>query len=881
MKLPKVYEPSLYENDIYALWERSEAFKADPTSHKERFSIAMPPPNETGTLSIGHSLFLTLQDIMARYNRLQGKDVLWLPGTDHAALAVNAIIEKKLAEEGTDKHAIGREAFLERTREFVGNSRDTMVGQMRAMGASADWTRQRYTLDDALNRSVNEVFVKMYKDGLIYRGHRIVNWDPNLETTVSDDEVTYQEEQAALYTFKYGPFEISTARPETKFGDKYVVMHPDDKRYEKYKHGDTFEAEWINGPVTATVIKDEAIDPNFGTGVMTITPWHSHVDFEIAERHNLDKEQIIDFHGKLRQVAGEFEGMDIAQARPKIVEKLRGKGLVVEEDTKYVHNVAVNERGKGIIEPQIRLQWFVDVNKEAVEWKGKKSSLKQVMQTVVREGDIEIIPGRFEKTYFHWIDNLRDWCVSRQIWWGHRIPVWYRVDTDGNQETYVGVQPPTDTSEGWHEWEQDPDTLDTWFSSALWTWSTLIDPELAQDYSLSLEDLLKQSPDFQAYHPTSVLETGWDILFFWVARMVLSTTYATGQVPFKTVYLHGMVRAADGKKMSKSRPESIINPLEIIPKYGTDALRMALIMGVSPGNDQNWGWSKVEANRNFANKLWNVARFVEDKIGDDFKGKGSARAESAADNWMLRELQRTSDLIASHLDAYRFSEAYDVLYHFVWDDFADWYIEASKTQPNTALLVYSLESILKLMHPFAPFVTETIWQTLGWEGDSILAKASWPEKARFDDKEADVFNEIKAIVTESRYITTALRVQGATLYYTDEPFLTANAELIKRMARLANVTEVTDGTGLYLTSTKYRCWLDIDMSTAQSYQKQLGEKRQAQEDAIKRLEGRLNNKSYVDNAPGKVVDETKQQLKDAKQQLESLTKEYERFGSSG
>ncbi|HSX23745.1 MAG TPA: class I tRNA ligase family protein, partial [Candidatus Saccharimonadales bacterium] len=539
MKLPKVYEPQEYERDIYALWEKSGAFQAHPEREAKRFSISMPPPNETGTLSLGHAIY-TLQDIMVRYDRMQGKDVLWLPGTDHAALPVNALIEKQLAEEGTNKHELGREEFLRRTREFVGNSRENMLEQMRAMGFSADWSRLRYTLDDALNRCVNETFTKMYNDGLIYRGNRIVNWDPNLETTVSDDEVERVEEKGILYTFQYGPFQISTARPETKFGDKYVVMHPDDKRYAQYKHGDTFEAEWINGPVTATVIKDKAVDPKFGTGVMTITPWHDHTDFEIAERHGLDKEQIIDFHGKLLPIAGEFIGMDIREARPKIVEKLKSKGLLVKTDANYTHSLAVNERGKGMIEPQIKLQWFVDANRPAVEWKGKKRSFKEVMQDVVKSGDITIIPSRFDKIYFHWIDNLRDWCISRQIWWGHRIPVWYRSNAEGETETFVGTRAPVDDGEeGWHEWEQDPDTLDTWFSSALWTWSTLIDQDLAADYSLSLEELLQKSIDFQTYHPTSVLESGWEILFFWIARMILATTYMTGQIPFKTVYMLG------------------------------------------------------------------------------------------------------------------------------------------------------------------------------------------------------------------------------------------------------------------------------------------------------------------------------------------------------
>lgn len=880
MNLPKTYEPNQYESDIYALWEKSGAFVADPTSHKERFSISMPPPNETGTLSLGHALFLTLQDIMARYNRLQGKDVLWLPGTDHAALAVNAIIEKQLSDEGKTKHEIGREAFLEKTRSFVGGSRDTMISQMRAMGASADWSRQRYTLDPSLSRAVNETFKKMYKDGLIYRGHRIVNWDPNLETNVSDDEVVYSEEKAKFYTFKYGPFEIGTARPETKFGDKYVVMHPDDERYKQYKHGDTLEVEWINGTITATIIKDEAVDPAFGTGVMTITPWHSHIDFEIAERHNLDKQQIIDFNGKLLPIAEEFAGMDISEAREKIVKKLDEKGLLVSVDDNYVHNIAQNERGKGIIEPQIRLQWFVDVNKEVVDWKGKKRSLKQVMQSVIREGDINIVPNRFEKTYFHWIDNLRDWCISRQIWWGHRIPVWYRTHTDGSEETYVGITAPTDQSEGWHEWQQDPDTLDTWFSSALWTWSTLIDPEKAQDLNLSLEDLLKQSPDYQAYHPTSVMETGWDILFFWVARMILATTYVTGEIPFKTVYLHGMVRAEDGKKMSKSRPESIVNPFDVINQYGTDALRMGLIMGVAPGQDMNWSRGRIEAARNFCNKLWNVARFVEDKVGEDYQLKGTPTATTPADAWMLSKLQHSIDEIDTCLAEYKFSEGADKVYHLLWDDFADWYIEASKSSLNPGVLAYGLETILKLAHPFAPFVTETIWQTLKWEGDSVLMSGEWPNAHRADKGQVETFEYIKNIVSEIRYIKGVMQVKSdLNLYHTGESFLADQAQLITSLARINEIIEVKDGQGLQLTSVPFRCWLDIDQQTALAFAQELESKIEAQQKVISQLEGRLSNDSYVKNAPKAIVAETRAQLETAHEQLQKLQDQKSRFSS--
>ncbi len=485
--LEKAYDPQATEDRIYQMWEESGAFKADPTSAKEPFTISMPPPNATGQLHLGHAVMLALQDIFIRYNRMQGKEVLWLPGTDHAGIAVNALMEKQLSKEGTNKHKVGRDAFLQRTKEFVEGSRDTIRGQVRKMGSSCDWSRERYTFEPALNRLVNEVFVKMHDDGLVYRGHRIVNWDPKLQTTISDDEMEYIEETAPFYTFQYGPFQIGTSRPETKFGDKYVVMHPEDERYLQYKHGDTFACEWINGPVRATIIKDSAVDPHFGTGVMTITPWHDHTDFEIAERHGLEKKQVIGFDGKLLEIAGEFAGKNIDDARPLIAEKLKSKGLLVKVDEAYVHNKAVSQRGGGTVEPQIKLQWFVDVNKKVVQWNGQLMSPKEVMHEVVHGGSITIIPDRFDRTYFHWIDNLRDWCISRQIWWGHRVPAWYR-----GEETYAGMTAPE--GEGW---VQDEDTLDTWFSSALWTWSTLIDAKKALDPSVSFQDLLKQSPDFQ------------------------------------------------------------------------------------------------------------------------------------------------------------------------------------------------------------------------------------------------------------------------------------------------------------------------------------------------------------------------------------------------
>jgi len=865
MPLPKAYEPNQHEADIYTLWEQSGAFQAKPTSVKPRFSIAMPPPNETGTLHVGQALGVTLQDLMGRRARQEGKDVLLLHGTDHAALATNALMEKKLAEEGTDKQTLGREQFIERVKQYVGESRENINAQVKAMGASVDWSRLRYTLDDTLNFAVNEVFVKMYHDDLIYRGSRIVNWDPGLGTTLSDDELEYKEEKTPLYTLQFGPFQIATSRPETKFGDKYVVMHPDDERYKAYKQGQEIEVDWLNGKIKATVIKDEAIVPEFGTGIMTITPWHDRTDFEIAERHGLEKTQVIDLEGKLLPIAGKFAGMDITEARPQIIKLLEEKGLVVSIDEDYIHSIAINSRGQGVIEPQIMLQWFVDVNRPAVDWKGQKRSLKEVMRAVVEDGDIKLHPERFDRLYFHWIDNLRDWCISRQIWWGHQIPAWRKK---GSSDEYIAFRNSAEAKKqlATEEVERDPDTLDTWFSSALWTWSTLLDQDYVKANSgKGLDDWLKHSQDFQTYHPTSVMETGWDILFFWVARMILATTYATGQVPFKDVYLHGLVRTPSGKKMSKSEPESNIDPLTVIDEFGTDALRMALVAGATAGNDQKLGREDIIAGRNFANKLWNIARFAEN-MGTVTDKKVEPKA--AADHWILNKLSILESGLQKNFTEFRFAAAYDQIYHFVWDDLADWYVEASKSEPSPEVLHKVLKDTLILVHPFAPFVSEALWQQLRFA--DLCATQELPTPIKTDLAQAKQFEATVELVSEIRRIKAALTLNKPRLFYSGK-----DKELVSKLAGLGAVEVSEKPTGLKLASAE--AWLDIDTETAKTYLVKLRQQKDAAQQTVGRLEARLKDKNYLAKAPKELIDETKSQLESAKNEAQAMAAELAKY----
>ncbi len=707
-KFTKPYEPQETEKRLYEAWENSGFFNPDnlPSRHTTPFTIIMPPPNANGHLHAGHALFITLEDIMTRYKRMRGFKALWVPGADHAGFETQIVYEKKLEKEGRSRFSMDPSDLYTEIYDFTVAHKGNMEAQVRRLGASCDWSREKFTLDPSVVQEVQRTFKKMYDDNLVFRGKRIVNWCPKHQTTLSDVETTGEDKKDPLYYLQYGPFSIATARPETKFGDKYVVMHPDDTRYAQYKHGDTFEAEWINGPVTATVIKDDSIDMEFGTGVMTITPWHDAADFEIAQRHNLPKEQVIDARGKLLPIAGEFAGMKIKEARPKIIEKLQSKGLVVKIDEEYVHNVPVCYKCNTPIEPQVMDQWFV-----------KMETLAKSALDAVDEGKITFIPENYGKTFRYWMENTIDWNISRQIVWGIPIPAKICTACEHAFPDLDDTIHACPKCEG--EVRKDTDTFDTWFSSGQW-------PLLSLGYS--------EGEDYKVFHPTDVMETGHDLIFKWVPRMVIFSLYLQKQVPFHTVYLHGLVNDAQGKKMSKSKG-NVINPIEIIDKYGTDALRMALIVGNPAGSDTALSDNKIKAYKHFANKLWNISRFVLMNT-EGIEGNKDAIAD-AADIALLDELHALEQEVTGDIEAYRFHLAAEKLYHYVWHQFADTILEESKAILNGEdgaqkmsrqhTLVYILRQSLIMLHPFMPFITEEIWPHVSREENEMLMIHPWVE----------------------------------------------------------------------------------------------------------------------------------------------------------
>ncbi len=701
------YKPEETEGRIYQQWLESGFFNPDNLpNHKERkpYTVVMPPPNANGNLHAGHALFITLEDIMTRYKRMCGFRALWIPGADHAGFETQVVYEKKLEKEGRSRFGMDPQALYNEIYDFTILNKTNMEAQVRALGASCDWSREKFTLDPQVVTEVQKTFIKMFDDGYVYRGKRTINWCSKHQTSLSDVETDTVEEPAKLYYFKYGPFEIATARPETKFGDKYVVMHPEDKRYEKWKHGDKLTLEWINGPLEATIIKDPVIDMSFGTGIMTITPWHSQIDYELAKKWCLDVEQIIDWRGKLLPIAQEFEGMKIAEAREKIVAKLKSKGLVTKIDEKYIHVIKRCYKCNTVIEPQIKDQWFV-----------KMKPLAQMALDAVDRKEVRFIPDNYEKIFRYWMENTLDWNISRQIVWGIPIPAWFCDEHNESKAAAVDTQPTCSTCN--KPMRKDSDTFDTWFSSGQW-------PLLVTGYP--------NGNDYATYYPTDVMETGHDLIFKWVPRMIIFGLYLGKKVPFHTVYLHGLVNDAHGKKMSKSKG-NVVNPLDLTLKYGTDALRMALVVGNTPGSDLALAENKIKAYKLFANKIWNVARFTLAATEGDESWKNSSL--SREDQKILDEQNTMIQNVTIDIDNYRFYLAADKIYHYVWHTFADKIIEENKArllsedmgdQNSVKRMLYTLfEKSLIILHPFMPFITEEIWTELP-DRDRQLIVTKWP-----------------------------------------------------------------------------------------------------------------------------------------------------------
>ncbi len=742
-ELPKAYDFKSTEPRVYALWETGGYFKPWNDPNKKGFDpnikpfvISIPPPNVTGELHLGHAMFVSVEDLMTRYHRMKGIPTLWVPGSDHAGIATQLMVERHLLKtEEVTREELGREEFIKRTWDWKKKYGSMITNQIRRLGASCDWDRERFTLDDGLSRAVREAFVRLYEKGLIYRGPGLINWSPGLKTAVSDLEVEYSEEEATLYYFKYmlagrggsrsaptnGEYiPVATIRPETILGDTAVAVHPDDKRYKKYI-GKTVIVPILGREIP--VIADEYVSMEFGTGALKITPGHDPNDYAIAQRHNLPIISILDEAAQINENGGPYKGQDRFEARKKLWAEMKKAGLVIKEE-KYLTTIPRSQRGGEIVEPMISTQWFVKIE-----------PLAKAALDAVNDGQIKIVPERFEKVYYNWLENIKDWCISRQLWWGHRIPVWYCENNHMTVARQDPIECATCHSKNIH---QDDDVLDTWFSSGLWPFSTLGWPD--------------ETPDYKYFYPTSYMETGYDILFFWVARMIMSGLEYTGQVPFHTVYLHGLIRDEHGQKMSKTKG-NVIDPLTVMDDFGTDALRFTLLVGATPGNDMNLSVKKVEANRNFANKIWNAGRFVISAI-DSLQPGLSAEASTLANSWILAKSQGLVRDVERLFQTFQYGEAGRQIYEFFWSDFADWYVEITKEQmkndnmkeQTVITLTRILDMSLRLLHPFTPFVTEELWgylrkaildssiANLASDWPEALIMARWPEPHEAEDQ---------------------------------------------------------------------------------------------------------------------------------------------------
>lgn len=857
MKLPKAYEPNQYEEAIYALWEKGGAFEPKNRGQKSSYSIVMPPPNANADLHIGYELTSVLEDIAVRYHRMKGEAALLLPGADHAGFETQVVYEKRLAKEGKSRFDFSREELYRQIWDFVAENRDSFETQLRRMGTSCDWSKFTFTLEDKVIKRAYATFQKMWNEGLIYRGERLVNYCAYHGTGFADIEVEYKQEQGHLWFIKYPltvgseHITVATTRPETMLGDVAVAVHPEDRRYKQFI-GKTVKLPLSKREIP--IIADAMVDKDFGTGAVKITPAHDPNDFEVAERHDLPMITVIDHEGKLgHEAPSEYRGFSVEEGREAVVKDLESSGALAKKEP-HTHSVGHCYKCGTVIQPLLREQWFVNMKPLA------KSAIR-----ALKANQITFYPEAKKDQLITYLEGLRDWNISRQIAWGIPIPAFQNVDDPDDWIYDERADQETIRVEG-REYRRDPEVFDTWFSSSSWPYVTLDYPD---------------SADFKKFYPLSLMETGGEILYPWVSRMIMLGLYVTGKVPFEAVYIHGYVMAEDGSKMSKSIG-NVVDPLPVINKYGSDALRMGIVGGRAAAVNRGYDSRKVEEARNFCNKLWNVARFIEDKVGDDFHLKRTPKANNPADAWILYKLQHSTEAISSHLENYHFSEAADHVYHLLWDDVADWYIEASKTDLNKGVLAHVLETVLKLAHPFAPFVTETIWQTLKWEWDSLLITSSWPRAPKTEVKTAKEFEKIIEIVSEIRFIKGALgQHKGPKLYHAGDSFIGKYADTINSLAGLDGVDRAEGkGKGLRLTSAD-KCWLDIDQKAATKLILKLKKQIVDQENTVKKLKARMSNKSYIAGAPGHIIKQTKDQLKEAQATLDKTKQEYKKFEPLG
>ena len=870
-ELDKQYSPQNVEDRTYKFWCDHKYFHAEVNPDKKPYTIVIPPPNITGQLHMGHALDETLQDILIRWRRMEGYETLWLPGTDHASIATEAKIVEAMRKEGITKEEIGREKFLERAWEWKAQYGGRIVEQLKKLGSSCDWDRERFTLDEGCSKAVREVFCKLYDKGLIYRGERIINWCPHCLTSISDAEVEYEDQAGHFWHLRYpfkdgsGYLELATTRPETLLGDTAVAVNPNDERY-KDMVGKTLILPIVHREIP--VIADDYVDIEFGTGVVKITPAHDPNDFEVGLRHNLEVINVLTPDAKIVDDYPKYAGMDRYEARKAIVEDLEAEGALVEIED-YSHNVGTCYRCGTTVEPRVSKQWFV-----------KMEPLAKPAVEVVRNGEVKFVPERFDKTYFHWMENIKDWCISRQLWWGHRIPAYYCDDCG---EVMVSAQEVHTCSKcGGHHVHQDPDTLDTWFSSALWPFSTLGYPD--------------DTKELEYFYPTDTLVTGYDIIFFWVARMIFSGVEHMGQVPFHTVLIHGLVRDAQGRKMSKSLGNGI-DPLLVIDQYGADALRFTLATGNAPGNDMRFSDEKVKASRNFANKLWNAARFVLMYLGNDYNYPGLPKDLAIEDKWILSKVNTLAKEVTDNLERFELGIAVAKLYDFIWDVFCDWYIEIAKIRLQSgegadtakAVLVYVLTDILKLLHPFMPFITEEIYQAIPHDTESIMI-SKWPEydpTLSFADEEAQmekIMDAIRAI--RNRRAEMNIPPSKKSKVYVETAFadvFAVGSEFIKRLAYASDV-EIADAFGdlgntVTIVTNDAKIYIPLgDLVDFEAEAKRLQKELAAAEEKLAFINKKLDNPGFVNKAPEKVVQQNRDEAAKLTEKIANLRSSLENLG---